>query len=128
METQLEYEITISHKENYIHVHVEGLGSSEGAMDLWQQIAQACERYQCYNILGEQNLHSTVSTLDALNYPAMFKKLGITKKHRIAWVDNNPRTRETTEFIRDVLANRLMGHGRIFSDTERAKHWLLKSH
>lgn len=127
METQLEYEITISHRENYVHVLVEGLGSAEGAMDLWQQIVQACERYQCYNILGEQNLHCTVSTLDALNYPAMFKKLGITKKHRIAWVDNNPRTRETTEFIRDVLANRLMGHGRIFSDAERAKRWLLKT-
>lgn len=128
MDTQLDYEITITPCDNYLHVYTEGLGNFEGANDLWRQIAQACEKYQCYNILGEQNLHSTVSTLDALNYPAMFKKVGITKKHRIAWVDKNPRTRETTEFIRDVLTNRLVGKGRLFNDVESAKRWLLESH
>lgn len=128
MDTQLDYEITITPCDNYLYVYTEGLGNFEGANDLWRQIAQACEKYQCYNILGEQNLHSTVSTLDALNYPAMFKKVGITKKHRIAWVDKNPRTRETTEFIRDVLTNRLVGKGRLFKDVESAKRWLLESH
>lgn len=128
MDTQLDYEITITPCDNYLYVYTEGLGNFEGANDLWRQIAQACEKYQCYNILGEQNLHSTVSTLDALNYPAMFKKVGITKKHRIAWVDKNPRTRETTEFIRDVLTNRLVGKGRLFNDVESAKRWLLESH
>lgn len=127
MDTQLDYEITITPCDNYLYVYTEGLGSFEGANDLWQQIAQACEKYQCYNILGEQNLHSTVSTLEALNYPAMFKKVGITKKHRIAWIDRNPRTRETTEFIRDVLTNRLVGKGRLFNDVESAKRWLLES-
>lgn len=128
MDTQLDYEITITPCDNYLYVYTEGLGNFEGANDLWRQIAQACEKYQCYNILGEQNLHSTVSTLDALNYPAMFKKVGITKKHRIAWVDKNPRTRETTEFIRDVLTNRLVGKGRLFNDVESAKRWLLEGH
>jgi hypothetical protein len=127
MDTQLDYEITITPCDNYLYVYTEGLGSFEGANDLWRQIAQACEKYQCYNILGEQNLHSTVSTLDALNYPAMFKKVGITKKHRIAWVDRNPRTRETTEFIRDVLTNRLVGKGRLFNDVDSAKSWLLEN-
>lgn len=125
MDTELDYEITISHHGNYLHVSVDGLGSYEGALDLWQQIAQACEQYQCYNILGEQYLFGTLSTHEALNYPTLFKKAGITNKHRVAWVDKNPRTREMTEFIRDVLTNRLVGNGRLFKDLESAKQWLL---
>lgn len=125
MEAQLDYEITITHKGSYIHVNAEGLGSYEGALDLWQQVAQVCEQYQCYNILGEQYLFCNLSTHEALNYPDLFKQAGITKKHRIAWVDKNPRTREMTEFIRNVLANRLVGNGRLFKDMDSAKQWLL---
>lgn len=127
METELDYEITITHRGNYLHVNAKGLGSYEGAQDLWQQIAQACEHYQCYNILGEQYLFGTLSTHEALNYPSLFKKAGITQKHRIAWVDKNPRTREMTEFIRNVLTNRLVGNGRLFNDIDAAKNWLLGS-
>lgn len=126
METELEYEFTITPCGPYIHVNVEGLGSYDGAVDVWQHIAKACETHQCYNILGEQYLFSTLSTLEALDYPQIFKKAGITKKHRVAWVDRNPRTREMTEFIRDVLTNRVMGKGRLFYDVETAKQWLLR--
>lgn len=125
MEAQLDYEITITHKGSYLHVNAEGLGSYEGALDLWQRIAQACEKYQCYNILGEQYLFSTLSTHEALNYPALFKKAGITSKHKVAWVDKNPRTREMTEFIRNILTNRLIGNGRLFKDLDSARQWLV---
>lgn len=127
METELDYEITITHLGNHLHVNAKGLGSYEGALDMWQQIAQACEKHQCYNILGEQYLFGTLSTHEALNYPALFKKAGITNKHRVAWVDKNPRTREMTEFIRNVLANRLIGKGRLFTDVDTARQWLLNA-
>ncbi len=125
MEAQLDYEITITHKGSYVHVNAEGLGSYDGAVDLWQQVVEACDQHQCYNILGEQYLFCNLSTHEALNYPDLFKKVGITKKHRIAWVDKNPRTREMTEFIRNVLTNRLVGNGRLFRDLDSAKQWLL---
>lgn len=125
MQTELDYECTITPRGPYLHVNVEGLGTYEGAIDVWRKVVQACEEHKCYNILGEQYLFSTVSTLEALDYPALFKKVGITKKHRIAWVDKNPRTREMTEFIRDVLTNRLTGKGRLFYDVETAERWLL---
>jgi hypothetical protein len=112
--------------ENYLHVDVKGVGTYESALALWSQIAEACEQYQCFNILGEQYLIETVTTTEAFDHPALFKKAGINFKHRIAWIDKNPRTRETTAFIRDVLTNRSIGYGKLFNDTETAKQWLLE--
>ena len=127
METELDYEITITRHNDYVHVYAEGLGSYEGAQDLWQQVVRACEETQCYNILGEQYLFCNLTTPEALKYPDLFKAVGVTKKHRIAWVDKNPRTREMTEFIHNLLTNRLLGNGRIFNSTDAAKHWLIGS-
>lgn len=117
--------ITPHLQENYLHVDIRGVGTYEAALELWTSVAQACEQHQCFNILGEQFLMATVSTTDAFDHPAIFKKAGINIKHRIAWVDKNPRTRETTAFIRDVLTSRSVGYGRLFNDVESAKHWLL---
>lgn len=118
--------ITPHLQENYLHVDIKGVGTYEAALVLWSSIAQACEQHQCFNILGEQFLIDTVSTTEAFDHPALFKKAGINFKHRIAWVDKNPRTRETTAFIRDVLTNRSVGFGKLFNDVETAKQWLLE--
>jgi hypothetical protein len=118
--------ITPHLQENYLHVDVRGMGTYENALTLWIKVAQACEQYQCFNILGEQYLINTVTTTEAFDHPALFKQAGISAKHRIAWIDKNPRTRETTEFIRDVLSSRSVGYGRLFNDIEAAKQWLLE--
>ena len=117
--------ITPHLQDNYLHVDVKGVGTYENALAMWVSVAQACEHYQCFNILGEQYLLDTVTTTEAFDHPALFKKAGISIKHRIAWVDKNPRTRETTAFIRDVLTSRSVGNGRLFNDVEDAKQWLL---
>lgn len=119
-------EIIITPRDDYIHVAIKGTGNYDKALLLWSSIADACEKNQCYKILGEQNLMDTVSTMEAFDHPALFKKAGITQKHRIAWVDKNPRTHETTAFIGDILTNRSIVNCRIFSDFEVAKTWLLK--
>lgn len=121
-------EIIITPRDGYIHVGVKGTGNYEKALLLWSSIAEACEKYQCYKILGEQNLMDTVSTVEAFDHPALFKKAGITQKHRIAWVDKNPRTHETTAFIGDILSSRSIVNCRIFRDLELATAWLLNKH
>ncbi|MFC3116278.1 hypothetical protein [Cellvibrio fontiphilus] len=130
MNKSFENNVTITPhlQENYLHVDVTGMGNYESALTLWTSIAQACEQYQCFNVLGEQYLVDTVSTPEAFDHPALFKKAGITTKHRLAWVDKNPRTRDTTAFIRDVLTSRSIGYGRLFNDLETAKRWLLEQH
>lgn len=117
--------ITPHLQENYLHVHVKGTGSYESALMLWKSVAQACEKHQCYNVLGEQFLVDTVTTSEAFDHPTIFKQAGISLKHRIAWVDKNPRTRDTTEFICNVITNRSIGSVRLFNDVDSAKRWLL---
>ena len=121
----MENQIEITPQGEYLYVQVTGTGTYESAVQMWSAIARACEQHQCFKVLGEQNLKGTVTTLEALDHPAIFKRAGITENHRIAWVDKNPRTRETTAFIRDILTNRAVGNGRLFTNIEDARRWLL---
>lgn len=121
----MEDHIDISFEQTHIHVRVTGRGTRDQAIRLWREIAQTCRRHNCYKVLGEQDLKIAVSTLEALDHPEIFRQAGITEQFRIAWVDLNPRTYETTDFIRNVLANRTMGQGKIFSRLDDAKKWLL---
>lgn len=122
----IDLDLKITHHGDYVHVEIRGMGTHDNAEFMWQSVVNACEQYQCYKVLGEQYLFDSVSTAEAFDHPALFKKVGITNKHRLAWVDKNPRTRETTQFVRDVLANRSVGYGRLFNDIESAKRWLLE--
>ena len=121
----MESQISISFEQTYLHVRITGKGTRDHAIKLWREIAEACHQYQCFKVLGEQDLKIAVSTLEALDHPDIFRQAGITEQFRIAWVDLNPRTFETTSFIRNVLANRAMGQGKIFTRVEDAKKWLL---
>lgn len=122
----MEYKIKITPCEGYIHVEVSGAADFESALAMWQQIVKACDEHQCYKILGEQYLKTTLKTSEIIDYPSLFKKAGMTSSHLIAWVDHNPRTRDTTEFIRDVLTNRFIGKGKLFTNVDDAKSWLLR--
>jgi hypothetical protein len=77
-------------------------------------------------VLGEQTLSNPMPTMDAWNHQDIFLDAGITAKFLLAWVDHNPKTFEHTDFIRKVLSNRDIGYGKLFSDVEEAKSWLLK--
>ncbi|MET0357198.1 MAG: hypothetical protein ABW044_10495 [Cellvibrio sp.] len=122
----MSYEVTITLNDNYLHVIAEGRSSLENATELWQNIAAACRSHNCFNVLGEQRLQNPTTTMDAWNHQSIFINAGITSKYLIAWVDHNPKTFKQTEFVRTVLANRDIGYGKLFSDTEEAKSWLLK--
>ena len=118
--------LKITPNDNYLHVVISGSSSYERAESLWRTIAEACKEHNCFYVLGEQDLSSAISTMDAWNHQTIFEEAGITAKFVIAWVDKNPKTFENTKFIRQVLANRHIGYGKLFSDTETAKHWLLE--
>lgn len=118
--------IQITPQEDYLHVVISGTSSYENAVLLWQTIAEACNQHNCFYVLGEQDMSTAISTMDAWNHQTIFKEAGINAKFIIAWVDKNPRTFEHTDFIRTVLANRDIGYGKLFSDAEKAKSWLLE--
>ncbi|MFO1390121.1 hypothetical protein [Cellvibrio sp.] len=116
----------ITPKGDYLHVVISGSSSYENALRLWKTIADACREHNCFYVLGEQNMTSPTSTIDAWNHQTIFEEAGITAKFVIAWVDKNPKTFEHTKFIRQVLANRDIGYGKLFSDVDTAKNWLLE--
>jgi len=118
--------VDITNKGSYLHVLVSGRSSYEDAAIMWRVIADACKQYNCFYVLGEQDLSSGLSTMDAWNHQTIFEEVGINAKYVIAWVDKNPRTFENTEFVRQVLANRNIGYGKLFSDSEKAKNWLFE--
>lgn len=122
----MKYEMKITPENGYIHIEVTGEATYKDTIEFWQKVAKACEEHQCYKILGEQNLTKTLSTSEAIDYPKLYKQSGMNEAHLIAWVDHNPRTRDTTEFIRDVLTNRFIGKGKLFNNVEDAKRWLLR--
>lgn len=113
-------------QDNYLQVIISGTSSYEKAENLWQAIAEACKQHNCFYVLGEQDVSTPISTMDAWNHQTIFEEAGITAKYVIAWVDKNPKTFEHTKFIRQVLANRHIGYGKLFSDTETAKKWLFE--
>ena len=122
----MSYEVTITFEENYLHAVITGCSSYDNAVDFWQKIAATCKHHNCFNVLGEQTLDNPMPTMDAWNHQDIFLDAGITAKFLLAWVDHNPKTFEHTDFIRKVLSNRDIAYGKLFSDVEEAKSWLLK--
>jgi len=120
------YEVTIKPVGNYLHVFAMGESSVENASTLWKQISAAAKEHNCFNILGEQKISNSMSVTEAWSHHKIFAEEGITGKYLIAWVDPNPKTYEQTKFVRTVLANRDMAYGKLFSDIEKARSWLLK--
>ncbi|RYY76665.1 MAG: hypothetical protein EOO52_03940 [Gammaproteobacteria bacterium] len=122
----MSYEVTITPMGKYLYVLATGESSVENASKLWKDISAASKEHNCFNILGEQKISNYMSVTEAWSHHKIFAEEGITGKYLIAWVDHNPKTYEQTKFVRTVLANRDMAYGKLFSDVEKARSWLLK--
>jgi len=121
----MRYTITIRYESDYLHVQHTGDDSYQIALELWRRIAKACEKHQCFNILGESDTNKLLSTMDAFNHIKIFQDAGITHKHRIAWVNHNPAAKQQFKFIETVLKNRPSASGALFENIEKGKKWLL---
>lgn len=111
---------------DYISVVVTGFDSYRRSAELWKQIAEVCEQYDCYNILGQSRTGGVLSTMDSFKHIDIFQEAGITWKHRVAWVADDAEKYEQLKFIETVLRNRALLNGRLFHSVEEARHWLLR--
>lgn len=121
----MSYELTILCEGDFISVCVTGARNDETSRDLWTKVASACREHRCNNILGVSNLITPISTMKAFEYPKLFNEVGITPRHRIAWVEQNPENLEMAKFTETVLFNRGSVIAKIFTDVAEAKSWLL---
>lgn len=85
----------------------------------------ACEENNCFNILGEGFITEPLTTMEAYNHIQIFRDVGLTRKHRIAWVHHIEETAEPARFAETVLNNRGLVNGRLFPTVEEAIEWLL---
>jgi len=92
---------------------------------LWRKLAAACEKYDCYNVLGIANTSTPVEAVDGYDLPVLFRELNIGQNYRIAWVELDDDARDTTAFVQTVLANRGLP-GLLFDTEADARKWLLE--
>jgi hypothetical protein len=114
----------ISYDGALIQVRVFGSIDEDGIRQLWTAIVNACDSHDCYDILGVSNLDVPFSTMDAYSHSETFSTVGVTARHRIAWVDGNGRSRKMLEFTHTVLKNRGKLNGALFPSIEEAEQWL----
>lgn len=118
-------EVIVEFKGDYIHVQHYGKNNYDISLDLWRRVKALCDKYNCFNILGESYTTEELSTMDAFNHLKIVELVGLTLQHRVAWVIQEKETGKGIEFVETVVVkNRGLVNGGIFSSVEEAKRWL----
>ncbi len=120
----MKIDIDIQPQGNYLLARYRGPDSLEISRNIMQQIVGACDEYECFNILVLAYIENPLSTLENYDLAAMFTEEGFSSKHRMAWVDQNPDTYDSTYFAETILHNRGFS-ARLFREVGDAKQWLL---
>jgi hypothetical protein len=122
----LRNKLTITFEDDHILVLADGDKDMDFVKKLWSEVSELCEKTNCFNVLGVARSSTTLEALDAYDYARLYRKLGIDKRYRIAWVELEPHAADIASFIDTVLSDR--GYSdRIFPTEAQAKEWLLGS-
>ncbi len=121
----MNFEINATFENEYIFVKLTGQDSYQASLEMCTKIAKLCVDHKCLKVLVLSDL-TPLETMEAYNHFEIYKKVGITSKHRIAVVEKNLEAAKKKEFIETVLANRGYRQKRLFSDLKKAQKWLLK--
>lgn len=117
-------EIIITFEGDYVQAIANGEKNFEYATNLFTQIVQACQEHDCKKVLGLANTSKPLRTMEAYKVAELFRELGLNHEYRIAWVELNEDSYDTTYFAETVLVNRGMPV-RLFANELQAKKWLL---
>lgn len=109
----------ISHSDSLIQVNVTGIADEADIQELWVAIVKACDTFDCYEILGTSSLDQPFSTMTAFSHHEIFNDVGVTLRHRIAWVDLNHESEEILKFTETILQNRSKLNGSLFAPVEQ---------
>ena len=119
-------EIIVEYKGSHVYAAMYGKNNYDLSLELWRRIVAVCKQYNCFNFLGENFTTEELSTMDAFDHLKILEEVGITFQYRIAWVDQKTPTAKGLEFVETVVVkNRGLANGRLFSNVEEAKRWLL---
>jgi hypothetical protein len=120
----MKIDIDIQPQGNYLLARYRGPDSLEISRNIMQRIIEACDEHKCFDVLVLAYIENPLSTLENYDLAAMFTEVGFSSKHRMAWVDQNPDTYDSTYFAETILHNRGFS-ARLFREVGDAKQWLL---
>jgi Cu/Ag efflux pump CusA len=118
--------IEVTFEGNHVRVIADGDKDYHFQNRLWQEVTAECEKHQCFKVLGISNTTTPLEAVEGYDTARIFRQLNIDSRYRLAWVETNAESRNMTEFIATVLANRGLP-GRLFDTEEEATEWLLVS-
>lgn len=115
---------SIKYEDSLIQVNVTGVTDYLSLDQLLRDIVAACDEHRCFDVLGISNTEY-LSMEEAYDRAAIFQAAGVTSKHRIAWVQENPASREFLRLAEAVVRNRLLLETTpVFDNVAEAKRWL----
>lgn len=117
-------EYSIRYEQSYVEVHASGQPDYLSADKLWQDIAAACRKHNCYKILGVADVQGWSKEF-AYDQAAIFEAHGFGSEFRIAWVELNKDGMEMVKLAEAVIRNRDLASGELFDDITQAKEWLM---
>ena len=115
---------SLNKEDSFIDVRTEGVFSFLEAYEMWEEIATACAKHDCYHIVGESNLDKPLPAADAYEHLAMLESVGINKKHRIAWIAGRPDLFDNLRVAETVIRNRSPLDMRVFMKRKEALQWI----
>ena len=118
--------LEVTFEGNHLRVIADGDKDYHYQNRLWQEVTTACEKHQCFKVLGISHTTTPLEAVEGYDTARMFRELNIDSRYRLAWVETNDESRNMAEFIATVLANRGLP-GRLFDTEEEAIKWLLAS-
>ena len=118
------YEISVQYKPEFLHVTVCGQANFDEICGVWKDIARACKKFGCSNVLRDGILKGQASVLDIYRVGNQLDTFGLPPRLRVAFVCEEeylPRL----NFNETVLANRVVGVAvRNFLSRTEAERWL----
>lgn len=75
--------------EDVIKVISNGGKSLKTARDLWHQVSSIAEKVNCFRVLGTAHTDKNHSTFEGYDHYELFEQLGIDRRYKIAWVEEN---------------------------------------
>lgn len=120
----MNYEISITFEGDHILARTAGAKNYAVVEEIWSKISKACEKHQCFNVLGIADTSEPIEAVESYELPGVFRQFNVDRRYRIAWVELNPDGVDVIDLAASILADRDLP-GRLFATVDEATAWLL---
>ena len=117
-------QLTTTFEGDHVLVLSDGEKNFEFSTRIWTEVVEVCEANNCFRVLGVSTTTKPLEALEGYDHARLFRDLGIDRRYKIAWVENNADAQDIINFIETVLYNRGLP-GKAFEDVDEARAWLL---